>query len=214
MIRVVIADDHPVVLSGILRALACEVGLSVVGHAADSGELVAHLDSTPCDVIVTDYSMPGGEHGDGLPMLQMLRRRYPHTRIVVITMLDNPALIRNIQQAGVSGILSKTDPVRHLVPAIHAAFRGHSYLPPSVQALLAARGLDSPKPRARLSRREPEVLRQCAAGVPPIEIARQSNRSSKTISAQKSVAMKKLGLSNDHELYEYARANGLLGGAQ
>lgn len=119
-----------------------------------------------------------------------------------------------MQKAGVSGILSKTDPVNCLLPAIHAAFRGLSYLPPSVRTLLADGGLDSQRQEARLSRRELEVLRQCAAGVPVVEIARQSHRSSKTISAQKSMAMKKLGLSNDYELYEYAKTIGLLGGAQ
>ncbi|WP_306849683.1 response regulator transcription factor [Cupriavidus necator] len=213
MIKVIIADDHPVVLDGMSRVLALEVGMQVVGSATNSTQLVALLESTACDVIVTDYSMPGGQFGDGLPMLQMLRRRYPTTRIVVMTMLDNPALIRNIQKVGISVILNKTDPVQELIPAVRAAFSGLSYQPASVRAILASGGLDEPSRRPILTRRELEVIRQCAAGVPVIEIARQANRSSKTISAQKSIAMKKLGLANDYELYEYARTNGLLGGA-
>lgn len=213
MIKVLVADDHPVVLDGICRGLAQGNGVEVVGKAADSTELVRLLDSTSCDVIVTDYAMPGGQIGDGLPMLQILRRRYPTTRIVVMTMLDNPALLRNIWKAGVSSIVSKADDVEQLFPAIRAAFRGQHYVTPSVQAMLSLATPDKPEEAPRLSRRELEVLRRCAQGIPLVEIARESNRSAKTISAQKSVAMKKLGLSNDYELYEYAKANGLLSDA-
>lgn len=91
MIRVLIADDHPVVVNGIRRELEGDIGLDIVGTVHSSTELLRLLGSTPCDVLVTDYSMPGGQFGDGLPMLQMLRRRYPAVRIVVITMLDNLA---------------------------------------------------------------------------------------------------------------------------
>lgn len=213
MIRVLIADDHPVVVHGISHELCGEVGIEVVGTARNSTELVRLLETTPCDVIVTDYSMPGGEIGDGLPMLQTLRRRYPATRVVLVTMLDNPGLIRSVQKTGVAVIMSKADPPNHLVPAIRAAFSGHSYMPPSVRDLLST-GTEGTDAGPKLSQRELEVLRKCAAGIPLVEIARQANRSSKTISAQKSVAMKKLGLTSDYELYQYAIAHGLLSAAQ
>ncbi|WER47476.1 response regulator transcription factor [Cupriavidus sp. WKF15] len=210
MIKVLIADDHPIVLSGMRQELAQELGMQMVGTARNSTELVRLLETTACDVIVTDYSMPGGEIGDGLPMLQILRRRYPATRIVVITMLDNPALIQSIRKAGVSVILNKADPLHHLGPAIRAAFSGRSYLPPSQQFTAEAGGTDTSGPEQKLSQRELEVLRQCAAGVSLVEIARQANRSSKTISTQKSIAMKKLGLTSGYELYQYALEHGLL----
>jgi len=100
-----------------------------------------------------------------------------------------------------------------LFPAIRAAFRGQHYVTPLVQSMLSLAHPDRPEPGPRLSRRELEVLRRCAQGIPLVEIARVANRSAKTISAQKSVAMKKLGLSNDYELYEYAKSSGLLGDA-
>jgi two-component system capsular synthesis response regulator RcsB len=214
MIKVLIADDHPIVLNGIALYLAEQQDIEVVGKAKNSTELVRLLDTIPCDVIITDYSMPGGQIGDGLPMLKTLRRKYPRTRLVVITMLDNPALIRDMKDLGVSVILNKADRVDYLLPAVWASFRGQNFFPPSVQEILATAGLDRPKLRAQLSQRELEVLRQCAAGAPIVEIARLSNRSSKTVSAQKSVAMKKLGLTNDYELYQYALTHGLIGGAQ
>ncbi|MGN5477255.1 response regulator [Cupriavidus basilensis] len=104
MIKVLIADDHPIILNGISQVLASEVDFQVVGKATDSTELLHLLHTVDCDVIVTDYSMPGGEIGDGLPMLQTLRRRYPATRIVLVTMLDNPGLIRSILKAGIEVI--------------------------------------------------------------------------------------------------------------
>ncbi len=214
MIKVLIADDHPIVLSGIRQELARSIGMRMVGMARNSTELFRLLETTACDVIVTDYSMPGGKIGDGLPMLQLLRRRFPATRIVVITMLDNPALIQGIRRAGVSAILSKADPLHHLVPAIRAAFSGRRYLPPSQQAEADAVAADLFGTEQKLSQRELEVLRQCAAGVSLVEIARQANRSSKTISAQKSMAMKKLGLTSGFELYQYAVEHGLLPGRQ
>jgi two-component system capsular synthesis response regulator RcsB len=212
MIKVLIADDHPIVLGGMCQELAREVGMQMVGMARNSTELVCLLESTACDVIVTDYSMPGGEIGDGLPMLQILRRRYPATRIVVITMFDNPALLQSIRKTGVSVILSKADPLHHLVPAIRAAFSGRSYFPPSQQPMAEGGEMEAAEPGRRLSQRELEVLRKCAAGFSLVEIARQANRSSKTISAQKSMAMKKLGLTSGFELYQYAVEHGLLPG--
>lgn len=217
MIRVLIADDHPIVLSGIHQELSRQAGMETVGMARNSTELIRLLDATACDVVVTDYSMPGGEHGDGIAMLEMLRRRYPNTRIVVFTMLENALSIRSIRSAGVPVVLSKTDPLHHLAPAIRAAFSDLSYVPPSLHELpempdTAVTGEGGP--HSKLSQRELEVLRQCAAGISLIEIARQANRSRKTISVQKSMAMKKLGLSTGYELCQYAIAHGLLPGRQ
>ncbi|WP_369799873.1 MULTISPECIES: response regulator [Cupriavidus] len=214
MIQVLIADDHPVVVNGIRRELGDEVGFEVAGTAYSPTELLRLLDTTQCDVLVTDYSMPGSATGDGLPMLQLIRRRHPAVRIVVITMLDNPALLRNIQKAGISVILSKSDHLGHLAPAIRAAFVGIAYLAPAVQALLGDASDEAGAPEPKLSKRELEVVRKCAAGVPLVEIARQANRSSKTISAQKSMAMRKLGLTSDYELYQYAVTHGMLAAAQ
>ncbi|CAG2160160.1 response regulator transcription factor [Cupriavidus numazuensis] len=220
MIRVLVADDHPIVLSGIRQELSRQAGMEMVGMARNSTELIRLLDATACDVVVTDYSMPGGEHGDGIAMLEMLRRRYPNTRIVVFTMLENALSIRNIRSAGVPVVLSKTDPLHHLAPAIRAAFSDLSYVPPSLREMAEMGEMPDTSvtgeggPESKLSQRELEVLRQCAAGISLIEIARQANRSRKTISVQKNMAMKKLGLSTGYELYQYAIAHGLLPGRQ
>ncbi len=214
MIKVLIADDHPFVLNGIRHELDNGPGIKVIGCARNSSEIAEILDTTACDVLVTDYWMPGGCLGDGLIMLKALRRLYPKTRIVVVTMLKNPALIRDIQKAGVKAILNKDDPGNHLRPAVHAAYSHRAYVAPSVQALLVSLEQAAPSKDAKLSWRELEVLRQWATGVPLVEIARRTNRSSSTVGVQKSMAMKKLGLNNDYELYQYAETHGLLGSIQ
>ncbi|WP_448681693.1 response regulator [Pseudomonas nicosulfuronedens] len=210
MIRLLIADDHPLVLNGIRQGIQGEHGMKVVGQATSSTALMRALETTECDVIVTDYSMPG-ELGDGLLMLQLLRRRYPRSRIVVVTMLDNPALIASMQKAGVGVIFSKADGPELLPEAIRAAHSGRDYLSPLIHQLLKDyRATAASETRPRLSKRELEVLRQYAGGASISEIARIHNRSTKTISAQKSVAMRKLGLANDYELFQYASTHGLV----
>ncbi|AOX99058.1 response regulator transcription factor [Jeongeupia sp. USM3] len=208
MIRIIVADDHPIVLAGISREIVQYPGFELVGEASNSTELMQLLDGGVCDVLVTDYSMPGGKFGDGLPMLQLLRRRFPDLRIVVMTMLDNPALIRNMQKAGMNAILNKSDKVSHVAAAISAVHLGGDYLPLSVRHLLQAAVPDLVE--QRLSKRELEVLRQCASGMAIVEIARLANRSTKTISTQKTVAMRKLGLENDHDIFQYAVSTGLI----
>lgn len=208
MVKIIVADDHPIVRAGIALEIAKNPDFDLVAEAANSTDLMQLLEQGPCDVLVTDYSMPGGKFGDGLPLLQLLLRRFPELRIVVMTMLDNPALIRSIQKTGINAILNKSDKVSHVVSAINAVYQGGGYVPLSVRNLLETAGPQQFE--QRLSKREMEVLRLCATGISIVEIARISNRSTKTISAQKSVAMRKLGLENDHDLFQYAVTTGLI----
>ncbi|GGP25286.1 response regulator [Silvimonas amylolytica] len=208
MITVIVADDHPVVRAGIVGEIQKDAELQLLAEAASSTELFPLLDRNQCNVVVTDYAMPGGKFGDGLPMLQMLQRRYPKVQLVVMTMLDNPALIHTIQKAGIRAVINKGDKLAHVNPAIHAVHRHGSYMPTSVKALLAT--MSSTTRENLLSKRETEVLRMCATGLPVVEIARICNRSSKTISTQKVVAMRKLGLGTDYDLYQYAVSTGLI----
>jgi two-component system capsular synthesis response regulator RcsB len=206
-IRVVIADDHPAVLLGIAHELAAASAIEVSGTARDSSELVALLDAGACEVAITDYAMPGGAYGDGATLLSFLKRRYPRVQVVVFTMIDNPGLLQNMLDLNLGGVVSKADPVHHLVLAAQAAVAGRCYLSPSVEAALAdmpARG-----PRA-LTQREAEVVRLYVTGMTVNEIAARLNRSKKTVSAQKMSAMKKLGIERETDLYQYAITSGLV----
>src|SRR5207253_625021 len=96
----------------------------------------------PCDVLVTDYAMPGGEYGDGITLLKFIQRRYPELKIIVMTMMDNPGVLRTLVTLGVSCILSKSDDSTHLIPAVHIAFSGGRYFSPTIEHMVHQLDID------------------------------------------------------------------------
>jgi len=207
-IRVAVADDHPVLLGGMEHLLTNLEGIAIAGLVIDSTALV--------ELVVTDFSMPHGRYGDGLSLLRFLRRRFPHIRLVVLTGIENGGVLRNILNVGVSGILSKSDDLQHVESAVRVVHQGTRYLSPSAARLLEQTSVVSPSETGlvRLTKRETEVLRLYAEGFTVTEIGIRVGRSSKTISAQKQAAMKKLGLNNDADVFKYALAHGLVQASQ
>ncbi|RUL66759.1 response regulator transcription factor [Dyella dinghuensis] len=215
-IRVAVADDHPTLLAGMEHLLTGLNGISLIGAVTSSTDLVALLTGSACDVVVTDFSMPGGRYGDGLSLLRFLKRRFPATRLVVLTGIENDAVMQGIRDLGAVGIVSKSDDLQHLESAIGTAFAGGSYVSPRVAQILerAVSDADTANPSPQLSKRETEVLRLYAEGLSVSEIGARAGRSSKTISAQKMAAMKKLGLQRDADVFKYAVAHGLVSASQ
>ena len=209
--RVVVADDHPVILLGVHHALAAFDDLALLAQARHSTELVETLRQTPADVVVTDLSMPGGRYGDGLTLIQYLRRHFPMLRIVVLTMLGNGALLRRLFEAGTVGVVGKCDDLAHIALAVRHAMRGVRYISPSLRAALDGSGARNGRAMQSqaLSPREIEVVRLFGAGLSVSEIAARLNRSVKTVSSHKVSALRKLGAACDADLIEYARASGL-----
>ncbi|WP_233849254.1 response regulator transcription factor [Paraburkholderia sp. HD33-4] len=216
VIRVILADDHPVMLSGIAHEFSSVNTIQLVGTARNSTELIALLASTQCDVVVSDYAMPAGEYGDGIALFSLIKRRYPEIRIVVLTMLDNPAVVRALVTQGVTCIVSKSDAAGHLIPAVHAVHSGGKYYSPTINQIVQS--IDWNR-RGRgtsdvLSQRESEVVRLFASGLTVNEIAERLSRSKKTISTQKSKAMEKLGIEREVDLFRYALENGMVTSSQ
>ncbi|HWX12509.1 MAG TPA: response regulator transcription factor [Trinickia sp.] len=210
-IRVVIADDHPVILLGARHALAQFPDIEVVAQARQSTDLVKALTGGPCDALVTDLAMPGGRHGDGLPLIGYVRRHFPVLPIVVLTMLENAALIRRLGEMGVIGVVSKSDDLAHIGLAVRHVARGLPYAGPSVRAVRRALRTSggSRGDGAQLSPREIEVIRLFVSGMTAKEIAGRLHRSIKTVSSHKTAALRKLGLERDSELFQYAQSVGL-----
>jgi two-component system, NarL family, captular synthesis response regulator RcsB len=214
IIRIVIADDHPVVMLGIRALLKGLSNTEVVGEANSGGELLGLLASEPCDLLITDFSMPYEDgSGDGLPLLRRLRRDHPKLPIIVLTMVHNPALTRGMLAAGVNGLVGKVAMMKELLLAIHAVMNGRTYICEAMREHVvdwsvpqATEGADP----AVLSQREAEVVRLYAQGLTVTQIAEQLHRSVKTVSQQKNDAMRKLGVTTNTQLFEYARAYGLL----
>nr|WP_322014298.1 response regulator transcription factor [Paraburkholderia sp. J12] len=213
MIRVVLVDDHPGMLAGIEYSLSNVMGISVVGVAHSSTELVALLDSSPCDVVVSDYVMPDQRFGDGLSLFSLLSRRYPDVKLVVLTMLNSPSAVRSMLEFGISRLVSKSDTLTYLVPAIHAAYTGGRYFSPTVNQVVQELQVYRQSLTTPLSQREIEVVRLYASGLTVNQIAERLKRSKKTISTHKHSAMAKLGFKSDTELLHYARDQGLASGA-
>lgn len=211
-IRVVVADDHPVLLVGVEHLLRQVPGFTITGLARDSTALVEYLTGGGADVAVCDFSMPAGQFGDGIALLRFLKRRFPHLRLVVLTGMESPAILASILAVGVTSVVSKADPMEHVLPAIRAAWSGKGYQSPAIQRLLAE--LPTATPVTSLSKRELEVLRMFAQGYSVLEIANRIGRSRKTISTQKVAAMRKLGLSSDAEVFAYAISEGLVQASQ
>jgi two-component system capsular synthesis response regulator RcsB len=213
--RIVIADDHPVVTLGIRALLNERSGMRVVGEAANGRELLAVLASEACDLLITDFSMPYEEgSGDGLSLLKRVRREHPRLPVIVLTMVHNAALTRGMLAAQVNGVVAKLAMTKELQLAIGAVMSGRTYLCESMREhVIDWSGQEAPERAADpavLSQREAEVVRLYAQGLSVTQIAEQLHRSVKTVSQQKNDAMRKLGITSNTQLFEYARTYGLL----
>lgn len=211
-IQVMIADDHPALLIGLKHELTASPIINLVGAVPDSTQLICLLDEHSCDVLVTDYAMPGGRFGDGTPLLTFIKRRYPSLKIVVYTMFDNPAFVRDLVRHDIRCILSKSDSVQHITYAIRAAYADKSYFSPTVKQIVQRLEVnpDEMGNLRALSKRETEVIRLYVAGYTINEIAAQLHRSKQTISSQKQRAMQKLGVEREPDLFRYALEAGLM----
>ncbi|WP_114240064.1 response regulator transcription factor [Dyella sp. C9] len=210
-LRIILADDHPIVRSGVRALLENHADASVVAEVGSPMELIGAIEQLSCDLVITDFSMPTGLLADGLQMLGMIRRRWPELPVIVLTMVGNAGVLGAIRATGVRGLLSKSDALNELTLAVQAVTHEREYLSSAVRKALEHTqntGLAGNPPT--LSKRETEVLRLFASGLTVSEIAAQLNRSVKTISRQKMDAMAKLGLRTDLDVYAYAREHGLV----
>lgn len=204
ILRVLIADDHPAVRVGLESALKESTEINIIGSARNSTEIMDILKKSECDVLVTDYSMPGGVYGDGLMMLNLIRQRYPEIKIVVLTMVENMGVIKSLTNQGINRIVHKSDSMESLLPAIYAAYTGGHYVSPSASRILEGSSrIGSRSCISNLSRREKEVLMLFISGMTVSEIARKLYRSIKTVSTHKISVMNKLGIRKDVDLIRY-----------
>ncbi|WDG77622.1 response regulator transcription factor [Pseudomonas chlororaphis] len=205
-INVIVADDHPVVVLGICKALEDAPDLHLTAAATSITELRLALSQAPCDVLICDYSFENDGQPDGLQLLERIRREYPELKIILLTAYDELLIVQYALRAGINGFLSKNSEEFSKLPnVIRRVLGGEKYLDPSTSSLLIGQlvnGASSSQPLApaTLSMRETEVARLLTKGMSVTEIAQYTNRSIKTISAQKKRVMIKLGANNDIEL--------------
>ena len=206
-IRIVLADDHAVVRSGLRMLLDSESGLEVVAEAENIENARRYVRGHHPNVLVLDLNMPGGSSLEAIPLI---REESPDTQIVVLTMQQEPAFAREALSVGALGYVLKEAADDELVEAVRRAAAGESYLNPRLGARIASE--PPPGPPDELSEREAEVLRLIALGNTNAEIAQQLYLSVRTVETHRSHIQQKLRLSTRAELVGYALERGLIGG--
>jgi DNA-binding NarL/FixJ family response regulator len=190
VIKILLADDHPVVREGLRGMLSAESDIEVVGEAASGAEAVALFAALRPDVILMDLRMPGG---DGVDAIAKIRAGHENrVKIIVLTTYDADADILRAVEAGAAGYLLKDAPRADLVRAIRAAARGETVLAPVVAGRLVSR-IRGPRTEA-LSARETEVLALVARGLTNFQIGRALFVSEATVKTHLMRACAKLGV--------------------
>jgi two-component system response regulator NreC len=201
VLRVVLADDHAIVRSGLRLLLEAEEDIEVVAEAGDVEAAVAEVERHEPDVLLLDLHMPGGP---SLPVIPRLRETCPDTRVVVLTAQRDPSYAAEAMRLGTSGYVPKEAAGRQLVRAIRIAADGGTYLEPRLGARLAADAASAMRSVPELTEREIEVLRLIARGLTNREIAERLFLSVRTIESHRARIQRKLGRSGRSDLVEYA----------
>lgn len=210
--RVLLADDHAVVRSGLRAVLDGESDIEVVAEATDGLEAVEKTLATEVDLAILDVSMP---RMTGLQATVELRRRRAGVRVLILSVHDNEQYFFEALRAGASGYVLKSAANRDLVDACRAAMRGEPFLYPRAIAALIREYLDQARrgeaaPEDPLTPRELQVVKLIAEGYTSEEIAGQLVISRKTVDHHRSNILEKLGIRSVAEVTRYAIRRGLL----
>src|SRR5919197_3595324 len=208
-ITIVLADDHVVVRSGLRMVLERECGFEVVSEAGDADSALRTVLGHKPKVLVLDLNMPGELTSlDAIPRVQEVS---PATRVVVLTMQEDPEFARRALRAGAAGYVLKEAADDELVDAVRSVAGGATYLNPRLGAILAAAPPEPAGPPDDLTEREVEVLRLIALGHTNSEIASQFYLSVRTVESHRAHTQQKLRLTTRAELVRYALDHGLVG---
>ena len=213
-IRIMIVDDHAILRAGLRMLVNAQADMEVVSEASDGEKAVETALETRPDVALLDLTMP---RVGGMKALERMARDCPKTRVLVLTMHDDPAYLRSALAAGASGYLLKRAVDAELIAAIRAVHRGGVFVDPRlanilVQDVLAKtrRKAGSTRPANILSHRELQVLTLVARGYTSAEIAKQIFVGVKTIETYRSRLAEKLGLRTRRDVIRFAVQMGLL----
>jgi two-component system response regulator NreC len=208
-ITIVLADDHAVVRSGLRMVLEREDDFEVVSEAADADSALRTVLGHKPAILVLDLNMPG--EPTSLEAIPRVPQVSPNTRVVVLTMQEDPEFARRALRAGAAGYVLKEAADDELVDAIRRVAAGATYLNPRLGAVLAAAPPEPTGPPDDLTEREVGVLRLIALGHTNAEIAQELFLSVRTVESHRAHIQQKLGRSTRAELVRYALDHGLVG---
>jgi DNA-binding NarL/FixJ family response regulator len=203
MIKILIADDHPVVREGLKQILSKATDMEIGGEALNGQEVLDKIDAEDWDVILLDINMPGR---DGIEVLKEIRKEYAKLPILILSIYPEEQMGVRVLKAGASGFLNKEIAPKELLTAIRKIHTGGKYVSPQLaeKLAIAVETNSDIEPHKRLSNREYQVLCLIASGKTIIEIAEQFSLSDKTIRTYRDRLMEKMVLKNDVELTHYA----------
>jgi DNA-binding NarL/FixJ family response regulator len=209
-IKILVADDHPVVRKGLQSCLAKQDRLRIVGEASDGDEALQKTRELSPDVVLMDISMPGM---NGLAVTEVLRKETPTVKVLVLSVHNNRDYIFRIIQAGAHGFISKEAPPDELLRAIESVYAGEPFFSPEIakaalNQLVTSGGKKDPF--AQLTSREREVLVLIAEGQSNKEIATKLGIGVRTIETHRERIMRRLDIHSVAGLTKFAIANGMI----
>ena len=210
MIRVLIADDHPVVRKGLRQLLSETADITVAGEAGNSGDVLNRLTDTPFDVVLLDISMPGR---GGMDILRRIKAHKPDIPVLMLSVHPEEQYAVRAIKTGAAGYLTKDCAPEELIKAVRKVASGARYIRESVAERLAfdiSSGVGQPV-HAVLSDREFEVLRRIGSGKTVSEIAKQMSLSVKTISTYRVRILEKMNMETNAQLMHYCFKNNIVG---
>ncbi|MDP4173440.1 MAG: response regulator transcription factor [Bacteroidota bacterium] len=203
MIKIIIADDHPVVREGLKQIISQSKEMIVVDEAFDGSEVLEKLDKIECDVLMLDFEMPGR---DGFDVLKDIQRLRPELPVLMLSVHPEDQIALRALRMGAAGYLNKVAAPKELVNAIKKIYSGGKYVSSSLAEKLVI-GLTSKEPEApheKLSDREFQTLRLIVSGKDVEEIAEEMFISVKTVRTYRDRILEKLNMKNNVELTHYA----------
>ncbi|HYD49398.1 MAG TPA: response regulator transcription factor [Terriglobales bacterium] len=207
-IRVIIADDHPIVRRGICQILNDTEDITVIGEAADGAELMAKVRAEPWDVVVLDLSMPGRS---GLELLEDVKTEFPQQPVLVLSIYPEDQFAVRVLKIGADGYMTKEAAPEKLVDAIRKVHQGGKYISATaaerLAQTLAQGGL---LPHETLSEREFQVFERIAGGMSVLQIARELGLSHKTVSTYRARLLQKMKVRTNADLTRYALQHSLI----
>lgn len=208
--RILVADDHPIVRSGLRKVLDAQPDFEVVAEASDGAEAVQLALSSEADLAILDVSMP---RMTGIQAATELGKRRPELKVLMLSMYDNEQFLYEALRAGASGYVLKSDADQDLVEACRSTMRGQSFLYPSAITTLVRDYIERGRPDDQfdvLTPRELQVLKLIAEARTSKEIAQELVISIKTVDRHRANVLDKLGMSDRVELTRYAIRRGLI----
>ncbi|MFN3305968.1 MAG: response regulator [Candidatus Kapaibacteriota bacterium] len=209
MIRIIIADDHAVVRTGLKQIIESDPNLRVTGEASSGFELIEKIQEGNYDVVLLDISMPGK---DGLETLKDIKRIKPKLPVLIFTVYPEDQYAVRLLKAGAAGYLNKECEPEELIEAIHRVAMGRKYVSENLAEILAQKieETSSLPLHESLSDREFQVLCMIASGKTIKQIAEELQLSSNTVSTYRIRILEKMKMKNNAELTHYAIKNGLV----